>query len=232
MTETTGDVLKQLTCAALLFIVAAGIGSVLPITACLVCVGGTIVAIYLYRCMRGQTWRRSFLAIALLWLWANTALTLFAHREVLLAASLLTIGAVSLPIGGHRERLGAFFIPIGSLSLIGYGMRDFESGMVMAIVAGALIILGFLWHLYRVYIISRYPTKARLLRILPHVFILLASAFAPGLLFLSLLDILPDMLPRQLSACGVINKWWTAALCTFSYLAPLGIINFTYNFFL
>lgn len=60
MTATAKSLLLQLACSAVLLFIFAGLGIVLP-AAVLVGVVGTVIYIYLYRCMQEDKGRRFFL---------------------------------------------------------------------------------------------------------------------------------------------------------------------------
>ena len=229
MTNTSKDVLRIIACAVALFLVAAGVGSVLPITACLVGIVGIVVLCYLLRCQRGQRGRVLFFVLALLWLCGNAAISLFAYENWLLAITSLLFALWVMVYERFSARSLTFFLSIGSLGLLAYGERSFEAGMLMSVVAGLLVILGVLWHLYRVYLLPAFPRAARVLRWLPYVLIAGVSTVAPGLILLCLLDVIPSLLARTCPQCGVHNAWWRAALMTLSFIAPLGFNNFIFS---
>ncbi len=243
MTDKTKEILKQLACYTAVGIVG-GIGPALPLTACLVCVGGTVIFAYLYKCMQGQPLRLAFLISALLWLWGNTAVTLFDFTNAPLALALLTLGCVLVTGAGRWARLGAFLLPVGALSLIPYGLRDIESGMVMAHMAAFLLIFGGVCYLFRALIPERI-TCSKLLRYgLPYLLclVLVVYFFAivrlrtdeiieviPGILLLMTPDLWAMLSQRSWRSCGAQNRWWLGVMSALSCLAPLGIINFIFN---
>ncbi len=243
MTDKTKEVLRQLACYAVVGVVG-GIGPVLPLTACLVCVGGTVIFIYLHKCMQGQPLRAFFLVAALLWLWCNTGVTLINYSNAPLALALLVLGCVLVTGAGRRARLGAFLLPVGALSLIPYGLRDIESGMAMAAIAAWLLIFGGTCYLCRA-LIPRRIVGGNFLRYgLPYVLgfslifggLLLARlrpdeilGAIPGILMLLSPDWCAILCRRSCCACGVQNRWWLGILSALSCLAPLGFINFIYN---
>ncbi len=243
MTEKTKEVLRQLACYIAVGVVG-GIGPVLPLTACLVCVGGTVIFAYLYKCMQGQPLRTVFLISALLWLWGNTAITLIDYRNALLAIGVLVLGC-TLVTGARRwERLGAFLLPVGALSLIPYGLRDKESGMMMAAIAAWLLIFGGVCYLCRTLIPSRIRCGNFLRYGLPYVLGLTLiigglilvrvrpdeiTGALPGILILLSPDLWAMLSRRCQQACGVQNPWWLGMLSALSCLVPLGIVNFIFN---
>lgn len=243
MTDQTKEVLVQLACYTAVGVVG-GIGPILPLTACLVCVGGTVIYAYLYKCMQGQPLRTIFLVSALMWLWGNTAITLIDFRNTPLAIGLLVLGC-TLIIGARRwARLGAFLLPVGAMSLIPYGLRDPESGMIMAAIAAWLLIFGGVCYLCRTLIPSRIPCGKFLRYGLPYIIaialiigvLILAHvhpagimASIPGILILLTPDLWAMLSRRCQRACGVHNLWWLSALSALSCLAPLGIVNFILN---
>lgn len=243
MTEKTKEVLRQLACYIAVGVVG-GIGPVLPLTACLVCVGGTVIFAYLYKCMQGQPLRTVFLISALLWLWGNTAITLIDYRNALLAIGVLVLGC-TLVTGARRwERLGAFLLPVGALSLIPYGLRDWESGMAMAIMAAFLLIFGGICYLFRTLIPERLSCSKLLRYGLPYLLCLIFVVYflvivrlradeiieiIPGILLLMTPDLWATLSQHCHRACGVQNRWWLSVLSALSCLAPLGIVNFIFN---
>ena len=244
MTDKTKEVLRQLACYTGVGIIG-GIGPILPLTACLVCVGGTVVFAYLYKCMQGQPLRLAFLISALLWLWGNTGITLLHHTNGLLALALLILGCVLVTGAGRWTRLGAFLLPVGTLSLIPYGLRDWESGMAMAIMAAFLLIFGGICYLFRTLIPERIPCSKLLRYGLPYLLCLIFVVYflvsvrlrsdeiieiTPGILLLMTPDLWATLSQRCHRACGVQNRWWLSVLSALSCLAPLGIFNFIFNF--
>ncbi len=243
MTDKTKEVLRQIACYAAVGVVG-GIGPVLPITACLVCVGGTVIFAYLYKCMQGQPLRTFFLISSLVWLWCNTIVSLVNYSNAPLALALLVLGCVLVTGAGRWNRLGAFMLPVGALSLIPYGLRDMESGRVMAIMAAFLLIFGGVCYLFRTLIPARIPGSKLLRYGLPYLLCLALIVWIlaiirlradeiaeviPGVLLLMSPDLWSMLSRRCCKACGVTNRWWLGVLSALSCLAPLGIINFTFN---
>lgn len=243
MTDKTKEILRQLACYIAVGVVG-GIGPILPLTAYLVCAGGTVIFAYLYKCMQGQPLRTVFLASALLWLWGNTAITLIDYSNALLAIGVLVLGC-TLVTGARRwERLGAFLLPVGGLSLIPYGMRDIESGHAMAAIAAWLLIFGGVCYLCRTLISSKIRCGNFLRYGLPYILgfaliiggLLLARirpdeimGVIPGVLLLLSPDLWAMLSRRCQQACGVQNPWWLGMLSALACLVPLGIVNFIYN---
>lgn len=243
MTEKTKEILRQLACYIAVGVVG-GIGPILPLTAYLVCAGGTVIFAYLYKCMQGQPLRTVFLVSALLWLWGNTAITLIDYSNALLAIGVLVLGC-TLVTGARRwERLGAFLLPVGGLSLIPYGMRDIESGHAMAAIAAWLLIFGGVCYLCRTLISSKIRCGNFLRYGLPYILgfaliiggLLLARirpdeimGVIPGVLLLLSPDLWAMLSRRCQQACGVQNPWWLGMLSALACLVPLGIVNFIYN---
>ncbi len=240
MTDKTKEVLIQVACYAAVGAVVA-IGPILPLTACLVCVGGSVIFAYLYKCMQGQPLRLAFLICALLWLWGNTAVTLVDFTNAPLAITLLVLGCVLVTGAGRWARLGAFLLPVGALSLIPYGLRDWESAMAMAACAGILYLFGALCYLSRIFI-----TRNKWLGYgLPYIlFTALVSFFtfsiddlstrdlwaaAIGILFAQTPDLCAILSRRCMQACGMQNPWWLGTCSALSCLAPLGALNFFHN---
>lgn len=243
MTDKSKEILRQLACYTAVGAVG-GIGPVLPLTACLVCAGGTVIFVYLYKCMQGQPLRAFFLTCSLLWLWCNTGVTLMNYSNAPLALALLVPGCILVTAGHRPERLGTFLLPVGALSLIPYGLRDIESGMMMAAIAAWLLIFGGACYLCRALIPQRIACGNFLRYGLPYVLgfslifggLLLARlrpdeilGTIPGILILLLPDCCAILCRRCCCACGVRNRWWLGILSALSCLAPLGFINFIYN---
>lgn len=243
MTDKTKEILRQLACYIAVGVVG-GIGPILPLTAYLVCAGGTVIFAYLYKCMQGQPLRTVFLVSALLWLWGNTAITLIDYSNALLAIGVLVLGC-TLVTGARRwERLGAFLLPVGGLSLIPYGMRDIESGHAMAAIAAWLLIFGGVCYLCRTLISSKIRCGNFLRYGLPYILgfaliiggLLLARirpdeimGVIPGVLLLLSPDLWAMLCRRCQQACGVQNPWWLGMLSALACLVPLGIVNFIFN---
>lgn len=243
MTDKTKEILRQLACYIAVGVVG-GIGPILPLTAYLVCAGGTVIFAYLYKCMQGQPLRTVFLVSALLWLWGNTAITLIDYSNALLAIGVLVLGC-TLVTGARRwERLGAFLLPVGGLSLIPYGMRDIESGHAMAAIAAWLLIFGGVCYLCRTLISSKIRCGNFLRYGLPYILgfaliiggLLLARirpdeimGVIPGVLLLLSPDLWTMLSRRCQQACGVQNPWWLGMLSALACLVPLGIVNFIFN---
>ena len=203
-----------------------------------------MVSAYLYKCMQGQPLRTFFLISALLWLWCNTIVTLVNYSNAPLAIALLVLGSVLVTGAGRWYRLGAFMLPVGALSLIPYGMRDIESGMVMAIMAAFLLIFGGVCYLFRTLIPARIPGSKLLRYGLPYLLCLALIVWIlaiirlradeiaetiPGVLLLMTPDLWSMLSRRCCHACGVKNSWWLGVLSALSCLAPLGIVNFILN---
>ena len=239
MTDKTKEVLVQVACYVAVAIIG-GIGPMLPLTACLVCVGGSVIFAYLYKCMQGQPLRAAFLICSLLWLWGNTAVTLLSFTNAPLALALLVAACVMVTGAGRWARLGAFLLPVGALSLIPYGLRDSESCMVMAGIACVLLIIGLVCYLCRTLL----PRLKWLAYSLPYLLITALYTWLMVALRLRPDEVLPAaaglfvflspdwcaiLSRRCMQACGVRNPWWLGVCSALSCLAPLGALNFLYN---
>ena len=239
MTDKTKEVLVQVACYIAVAIIG-GIGPELPLTACLVCVGGSVIFAYLCKCMQGQPLRYPFLICALLWLWGNTALTLLDFTNASLALALLVAACVLVTGAGRWARLGAFLLPVGALSLIPYGLRDSESCMVMAGIACTLLIIGLVCYLCRT-LLPRYKWLAYSLPYLLitalYTWLMVALRLRPdevlpaaaGLFVFLSPDWCAILSRRCMQACGMRNTWWLGVCSALSCLAPLGALNFLYN---
>ena len=240
MTDKTKEVLIQVACYAAVGAVVA-MGPLLPLTACLVCVGGTVIFAYLYKCMQRQPLRLMFLISALLWLWGNTAVTLLDFTNTPLALALLVLGCVLVTGAGRWARLGAFLLPVGALSLIPYGLRDWESAAATAACACIMYIFGVFCYLSRTFITRRkwlgYGLPYILFTALFTFFIISIDGLSSddlwtvgiGLLFALTPDLCAILSRRCLTAGGIRNAWWLGVCSALSCLAPLGAINFLYN---
>lgn len=241
MTNKTKEVLRQVACYVAVGVMV-GIGPVLPLTACLVCVGGTVIFAYLYKCMQGQPLRLAFLICAILWLWGNTAVTLLDFTNAPLALALLVLGCVLVTGAGRWTRLGAFLLPVGALSLIPYGLRDWESAMATAACASIMYIFGVLCYLSHTFITRNkwlgYGLPYILFTSLVTFFFIISIddmstrelwTSGVGILIAQTPDLCAILSRHCLSSCGIKNSWWLGTCSALSCLAPLGALNFCHN---
>lgn len=241
MNERRQNLLIQVACSACLFCLA-GWGPVLWLTAILVCLGGTAISLYRYRCMQGQAYRLRYLLICLLWLWGSTAInllpgTLYECAPLtlggLLLAGWLTMWGVRLSTAQKYARLGAFFLPVGLLALIPYGPRDVLSGAIMAAIAGILMAVDTICNL-----IGAAAPRTRnhprwvtiLLLVLISLTLLAALLCEPSFILLSA-GIATIAWGRKVSdhcqmLCGISDPIALCALRTLLALAPLGVANY------
>lgn len=238
-------------CAAAVFALAFP-GPVLPLTAVMVCVLGTFIFLYRYRCMQGQPARLWYLAVCLLWLWSNTGINLSGYftcaplsLSLLAAASLLCMGGAGLSGRQRLQRLGAFFTPVVFLALIPYALRASETGTLLTNLAIVLLSAEWVFSL----IGAVFPQTRRHSRffIIPLILIVAGSGvaacilgghIAPGIrLILGIFW--PTVLPvlvwgRQLSdyfqrSCGITHPVMLCLLSALTALVPLGIMCYAYN---
>ena len=173
-------------CAAAVFALAFP-GPVLPLTAVMVCVLGTFIFLYRYRCMQGQPARLWYLAVCLLWLWSNTGINLSGYftcaplsLSLLAAASLLCMGGAGLSGRQRLQRLGAFFTPVVFLALIPYALRASETGTLLTNLAIVLLSAEWVFSL----IGAAFPQTRRHSRffIIPLILIVAGSGVAASIL--------------------------------------------------
>lgn len=232
--------LIQVACSAVLACIVAP-GPVLWLTAILVCVGGTGICLYRYRCMRLQPKRLTYLLICLLWLWANTAVNLWPGRIynyaplslVLLALPIILIHSIGTR--SHRQtraRLGAFFLPVGLLALIPYGPRDWVSGVIMAFIATVLFAIDTVCNIIGAAFprTRRHSPRVKLLLRVCAALSLIAACIQPVFVLIPAAICIivgggrvSDYCNRL---CGVRNHIALCALRSLLALAPLGIMNY------
>ena len=131
------EILTRAACAAAVFALAFP-GPVLPLTAVMVGVLGTIIFLRRHRCMAGQPARRWYLFACLFGLWTSTGINLTGYFTsaplslgVLAATCCLCLTGSGLSPRQRFCRLGAFLFPVGFLALIPYALRASETGTVL-----------------------------------------------------------------------------------------------------
>ncbi|MBQ2813969.1 MAG: hypothetical protein IJE66_03035 [Akkermansia sp.] len=241
MSERQQNILIQVACSACLFCLA-GWGPVLWLTAILVCLGGTAISLYRYRCMQGQPYRLRYLLICLLWLWGSTAINLLPGELFecapltlggLFLAGWLTMWGSRLSTAQKYARLGSFFLPVGLLALIPYGPRDIVSGSIMAAIAFTLMVIDTICNLIGT-AAPRTRNHPRWVTILLLVFVcltLLAALLCEPSFILPAAAIAILAWGRRISdhcqmLCGISDPIALCALRTLLALAPLGAANY------
>ena len=251
MNHRKQEILTRAGCAAAVFALAFP-GPVLPLTAIMVCVAGSIIFLYRYRCMAGQPASRWYLFVSLLGLWVSTAVNLTDYFTsaplslVLLAAcSLLSMLGDGLSLKLRLQRLGAFFFPVGFLMLIPYALRASETGTVLTRLAiillaveGVCSVIGAAsprtrrhsagTHILLILLIFSTAALACAMggEVAPGIRLIFGIFLPSALAILIWGRLLSDYFQRS---CGVTSRIWLCTLSALTALAPLGIMCYAYN---
>ena len=251
MSHRKQEILTRAGCAAAVFALAFP-GPVLPLTAIMVGVVGTIIFLHRYRCMAGLPASRWYLFVCLLGLWVSTAVNLTDYFTcaplslgLLAASSLLCMLGTGLSLKHRLQRLGAFFFPVGFLMLIPYALRASETGTVLTRLAiillaaeGVCSIIGAAWPRTRRHSAGTSVVLVLLVMSSAAIAWALGGGVAPGIRLIfgifwpaSLLILywgrrLSDYFQRS---CGESGLTWRCILSALSALAPLGIMCYAYN---
>ena len=193
---------------------------------------------YLRGKMQGQPRRRLFVIACSLWLLFHIFVLIaeYTHGKALpdLSLCLFLSALVAVLCCNRMAWLGAFLFPVASVAMWSCGGMIDSSGLYSAILAfgsTACIIIGCLCSLCR---LLWSGTGKVWPFVVPHIVLwLIAWWWSAGFelcVAASVCAILVDASARlcwhSYVGCGVQNKVVLSALCTLSYLTPMGILQY------